>query len=52
MMGVHELCFQSILKCDTDIRKDLYGNIVLAGGTSMLKCKKWPNIVLKERMHK
>lgn len=38
MMGVHELCFQSILKCDSDIRKDLYGNIVLAGGTSMLKC--------------
>ncbi|KAJ0466498.1 Actin-1 [Helianthus annuus] len=24
------------MKCDVDIRKDLYGNIVLSGGTSML----------------
>ncbi|KAH3742717.1 Actin subfamily protein [Pelomyxa schiedti] len=23
------------MKCDVDIRKDLYGNIVLSGGTSM-----------------
>ncbi len=23
------------MKCDADIRKDLYGNIVLAGGSSM-----------------
>lgn len=33
--GVHELTFQSIMKCDVDVRKDLYANIVLAGGTSM-----------------
>lgn len=39
MQGVHELTFQSILKCDSDIRKDIYGNIVIAGGTSMLKSK-------------
>ncbi|MBA0572201.1 hypothetical protein Golob_002559, partial [Gossypium lobatum] len=25
----------SIMKCDVDIRKDLYGNIVLSGGTTM-----------------
>lgn len=25
------------MKCDTDIRKDLYGNIVMAGGTTMFK---------------
>jgi len=25
------------MKCDVDIRKDLYGNIVLAGGTTMFK---------------
>ena len=37
LLGVHELTFQSILKCDSDIRKDIYGNIVIAGGTSMLK---------------
>ncbi|GES85585.1 actin/actin-like protein [Rhizophagus clarus] len=24
-----------IIKCDVDIRKDLYGNIVLSGGTAM-----------------
>lgn len=25
------------MKCDVDIRKDLYGNIVLAGGSTMFK---------------
>mmetsp|Transcript_884 Transcript_884/g.2050 ORF Transcript_884/g.2050 Transcript_884/m.2050 type:complete len:379 (+) Transcript_884:104-1240(+) len=33
--GVHEATFNSIMKCDVDIRKDLYGNIVLSGGTTM-----------------
>ena len=33
--GVHETTFQSIMKCDVDIRKDLYANIVLSGGTTM-----------------
>jgi actin, other eukaryote len=28
--------YDSILKCDIDIRKDLYGNVVLSGGTTML----------------
>ncbi|KAG2555940.1 hypothetical protein PVAP13_8NG045500 [Panicum virgatum] len=27
--------YNSIMKCDVDIRKDLYGNIVLSGGTTM-----------------
>merc|ERR1711963_1094024 len=27
--------FQSIMKCDLDIRKDLYANVVLSGGTTM-----------------
>ncbi|KRX00350.1 hypothetical protein PPERSA_10849 [Pseudocohnilembus persalinus] len=35
--GIHESTFQSIMKCEVDIRKDLYGNIVLAGGTTMFK---------------
>jgi len=35
--GIHEAAFQSIMKCDPDIRKDLYGNIILAGGTTMFK---------------
>jgi actin-related protein len=33
--GIHETCYNSIMKCDVDIRKDLYGNIVLSGGTTM-----------------
>jgi actin-related protein len=32
---IHETTFNSIGKCDIDIRKDLYGNIVLSGGTTM-----------------
>ena len=33
--GVHETTYNSIMKCDVDIRKDLYSNIVLSGGTTM-----------------
>jgi len=33
--GVHKTTYNSIMKCDVDIRKDLYGNIVLSGGTTM-----------------
>mmetsp|Transcript_9749 Transcript_9749/g.19071 ORF Transcript_9749/g.19071 Transcript_9749/m.19071 type:complete len:377 (-) Transcript_9749:613-1743(-) len=33
--GVHDQTFKSIMKCDVDIRRDLYGNIVLSGGTTM-----------------
>ena len=33
--GIHETTYNSIMKCDVDIRKDLYSNIVLSGGTSM-----------------
>ncbi|KAG2467463.1 actin, cytoplasmic 2-like [Polypterus senegalus] len=33
--GIHETTFNSIMKCDVDIRKDLYTNIVLSGGTTM-----------------
>jgi len=33
--GVHELTFNSISKCEIDVRKDLYSNIVLSGGTTM-----------------
>lgn len=34
-VGIHETTFNSIKICDVDIRKDLYGNIVLSGGTTM-----------------
>ncbi|KAM0677305.1 hypothetical protein BDAP_001159 [Binucleata daphniae] len=33
--GIDKTCFQSIMKCDVDIRKDLYANIVMSGGTTM-----------------
>nr|AJE25530.1 actin [Starmerella bombicola] len=33
--GIHETTFQSIMKCDIDVRKELYGNIVISGGTTM-----------------
>jgi actin len=35
-MGIHEMIYSSIMKCDVDIRKDLYGNIILAGGRLVL----------------
>jgi len=33
--GVHKLTYESIMKCDVDIRRDLYTNTVLSGGTTM-----------------
>ncbi|TVU16797.1 hypothetical protein EJB05_36952, partial [Eragrostis curvula] len=33
--GIHNTTYDSIMKCDVDIRKDLYSNIVLSGGTTM-----------------
>jgi actin-related protein len=33
--GVHDTMFQTIMKCDVDIRKDLYSNIVMSGGSTM-----------------
>jgi len=35
--GIHELLFQSITDSDIDIRRDLYSNIILSGGTTMFK---------------
>ncbi|KAL5229089.1 hypothetical protein ABZP36_017354 [Zizania latifolia] len=35
-VGIHETNYNSIIKCEVDIRKDLYGNIVLSGGSTML----------------
>jgi len=45
MVGVDQTTYNSILKCDVDVRKDLYANTVLSGGTTM-----YPGI--KERMEK
>jgi hypothetical protein len=35
--GVHDCTFQTIMKCDVDIRRDLYANIVMSGGTTMFQ---------------
>merc|ERR1711861_64844 len=35
MEGVHTCTYQTIMKCGVDIRKDLYSNVVLSGGTTM-----------------
>ena len=33
--GIHENLYQTIMKCDIDLRRDLLNNIVLSGGTTM-----------------
>ena len=34
--GIHEMIYNSIIRCPASVRKDLYANIVLAGGTTLL----------------
>jgi len=34
-LGMHKMCFASIQDCDLDIRKDLYQNVILSGGTTL-----------------
>jgi actin beta/gamma 1 len=33
--GIHKVTFSSIMKCDVDIRRDLYHNVLLSGGSTM-----------------
>ncbi|KAL5508605.1 ACT1_2 [Sanghuangporus vaninii] len=33
--GIHRTTYNSIAKCDVDVRRDLFGNVVLSGGSSM-----------------
>jgi len=35
--GIHETTYSCINRCDIDIRKDLYANVVLSGGTTMFQ---------------
>jgi len=35
-LGISSMAFKSIEKCDSDLKMNLYDNIVLAGGTTML----------------
>ncbi|MFX0093053.1 MAG: rod shape-determining protein [Candidatus Hodarchaeota archaeon] len=43
--SINEAIYDAIQKCDIDLRRDLYQNIVLSGGTTM-----FPG--MKERLHK
>eukprot|EP01083_Nonionella_stella_P188265 693536_1 len=43
--GIHESILESVMKCDVDIRNDLWQNIVLSGGGAMI-CG------LKDRLNK
>ena len=33
--GIHEMVYNSVMKCDIDVRKDLFGNTVMSGGSTM-----------------
>ncbi|XP_069753386.1 actin-6-like [Narcine bancroftii] len=33
--GIDKLCFNTIMKCDIDLRRDFFANVILAGGSSL-----------------
>ncbi|MEE6483790.1 hypothetical protein FKM82_013656 [Ascaphus truei] len=33
--GVHQMIYNSIVKCDIDVRRNLYGNVLLSGGSTL-----------------
>jgi len=35
--GIHKTTYESIVKCENEIKKDLFKNIVLAGGCTMFE---------------
>ena len=35
--GVHKYCYDSVQKCDVDVRKDLFQNIILSGGSTLFE---------------
>lgn len=43
--GLHEMVFNSIMKCDIDLRNTIFSNLIVAGGTSAMK-------KFSERLHK
>ncbi|KAH9804708.1 actin 1 [Citrus sinensis] len=34
--GVHEILVRAIMRSDMDVRREMYGNVVLSGGTSLI----------------
>jgi actin-related protein len=43
--SIQEMTYKSIQECDVDVRRDLYANIILSGGTTMFEG-------IGERLHK
>eukprot|EP01089_Gocevia_fonbrunei_P005168 TRINITY_DN1535_c1_g1_i1.p1 TRINITY_DN1535_c1_g1~~TRINITY_DN1535_c1_g1_i1.p1 ORF type:complete len:373 (-),score=77.63 TRINITY_DN1535_c1_g1_i1:18-1136(-) len=43
--GIHEATYNSVMKCDVDIRKHLFGHVLLCGGSTMFSG-------IADRMHK
>jgi len=35
VLGMHELAFKTVQECDVDIRTELYGNVILSGGSTL-----------------
>ena len=33
--GMHKMAYNSVMECDIDVRKELYGNTILSGGTTL-----------------
>ena len=44
-VGIHETCYNSIMKCEYDTRKDLFCSVIMSGGSTM-----FPGIA--DRMHR
>lgn len=44
--GVHKLTYNSVMECDLDVRKALWENVVLSGGSTMFE--NYPERLLKE----
>merc|ERR1719350_1999602 len=34
--GIHEVAYESIMKCDVDLRPGLFANVVLSGGNTLM----------------
>eukprot|EP01124_Arcella_intermedia_P029572 TRINITY_DN6290_c1_g1_i2.p3 TRINITY_DN6290_c1_g1~~TRINITY_DN6290_c1_g1_i2.p3 ORF type:complete len:143 (-),score=42.28 TRINITY_DN6290_c1_g1_i2:216-644(-) len=32
--GVHECAYDAVMRCDVDVRRELYGNVVVVGGSA------------------
>ena len=49
--GMHQIIFKSIMKCDLDVRSDMYKNIVLSGGSTMFPGKSQIRLILLITVH-